>query len=293
MKFASFSSGLFVVVVGVTLTLLHQQTEAIQLPQKSNVVLPEDSRANVVPRGGKVILGKNPEVPRQTTTGGGASVTKMIFNLVKSIVGAGVLGLPAGIAAFGSSGQALIPSFVLILSIGVLSSYGFSLIGRVCAYTEARSYREAWEKSVSTTSGWVPAAACFLVTLGSVLAYSMILSDTIPQLVKAFTGFAITRTQALLSLTSFVLLPLCLMKDLSSLAPFSLLGIAGMTWVTISMTIRFFDGTYSVGGKFYEQLSPQFVPSFEKVGILDMVSNPNIFLLISMLATSFMAHYSA
>lgn len=33
---------------------------------------------------------------------GGATVTQLIFNLVKGIVGAGVLSLPAGIAAWGS-----------------------------------------------------------------------------------------------------------------------------------------------------------------------------------------------
>ena len=269
------------------------QAEAIQAPRNSKIsgLLQRENELGI-PRGGKVILGKKPEEAPKVS-GGSASVPNEIFNLVKSIVGAGVLGLPAGIAAFGTSGEALIPNVALILGIGTLSAYGFSLVGRICAYTDATSYREAWEKSVSSKSGWMPALACFLVTIGSVLAYSMILSDTIPQLLKAFTGIVITRTQALLSLTTFVLLPLCLMKDLSSLGPFSLLGIIGMAWVTLAMTIRFFDGTYAPGGKFYEQLAPEFIPSFEKMGLMDMVTNPNIFLVVSMLATAFMAHYNA
>ena len=65
-----------------------------------------------------------------------------IVNLVKSIVGAGVLSLPAGIASFGNAPSALIPASVLIALIGGLSGYGFSLIGRVCHYTGSTSYRE-------------------------------------------------------------------------------------------------------------------------------------------------------
>jgi amino acid permease len=187
----------------------------------------------------------------------------------------------------------LIPSSLLIFSIGVLSAYGFSLIGRVCSYTGALSYREAWEKSVSPKSGWVPAAACFLATSCSVLAYSMILSDTIPQLAIALTGKVITRTQALLSVTSFALLPLCLMKNLKSLGPFSLVGIIGMFYTTFAMATRWLDGSYSAGGRFFEKLVPQFVPSFASKSIADSVFNPNIFLLISMLSTAFMAHYNA
>lgn len=75
-------------------------------------------------------------------SGGNASITSSIVNLVKSIVGAGVLSLPAGIAAFGNAPSALIPASVLIALIGGLSGYGFSLIGRVCHYTGSTSYRE-------------------------------------------------------------------------------------------------------------------------------------------------------
>ena len=74
--------------------------------------------------------------------GGSASMTASIVNLVKSIVGAGVLSLPAGIASFGNAPSALIPACFLIAFIGGLSGYGFSLIGRVCHYTGSTSYRE-------------------------------------------------------------------------------------------------------------------------------------------------------
>jgi amino acid permease len=221
----------------------------------------------------------------------GASVSNEVFNLVKSIVGAGVLGLPAGIAAFGNAPSALLPALALIISISLVSSYGFSLIGRVCAYTGAVSYRDAWKRSVGDQMSWLPALCCLLVTVCSVVAYSMILSDTLPQLLES-VGQTLTRTQALVSITSCVLLPLCLLKELKSLAPFSLVGISGMIYTTFAMAVRYFGGQYKEGGSLVASMAPQFRAVFGDKGIAAVLS-PNAFILISMLSTASMSHYLA
>ncbi len=222
----------------------------------------------------------------------GASIPNMIFNLVKSIVGAGVLGLPAGVATFGSTNLALVPSIILIGIIGMLSGYCFSLIGRICAYTSSVSYRQAWDRSVSAKSSWIPALACFMVTSCSVLAYSMILSDTIPTLMRAFTPYTgVTRTQALLGVTAVALLPLCLMKSLKALAPFSLVGIIGMVYTSLAMAWRYWDGSYREGGRFFLTLPASLAPKFAVRGssnLMDLLLNPKIFILVSMLSTAYM-----
>jgi Transmembrane amino acid transporter protein len=164
--------------------------------------------------------------PPPTNVGGtGATVSNEVFNLVKGIVGVGVLSLPAGIAAFGSAPSALIPALMLISIIGLLSAYGFALIGKVCAYTGARSYREAWESSVGPSTAWIPAWSATLKTLLACLAYSMVLGDTFTVLLPVSSE---DRNKVLVGVTTFILLPLCWMKDLKSLAPFSLLGVMGM-----------------------------------------------------------------
>ena len=67
-------------------------------------------------------------------SGGTATIQSEVFNLVKAIVGVGVLSLPAGIANFGNSPSVLIPAVSLIAFIGVLSAFGFAVIGTVlCA----------------------------------------------------------------------------------------------------------------------------------------------------------------
>jgi hypothetical protein len=218
--------------------------------------------------------------------GGTATMSNEIFNLVKSIVGAGVLSLPAGIAAFGNAPSAVIPAVTLITAIGAISAYGFSLIGRVCATTQASSYREAWDKTVGTKSSWITAFSSTFSCIAANLAYSMILADTFQNLL-ATIGIQLTREQTLFGVTGLVLVPLCLLKDLSSLAPFSLLGIMGMAYTAIAMAVRFFGGDYREGGRFFKDVVVSSKPLFGNKGAMSVFS-PSSFILISMLSTAYM-----
>lgn len=222
---------------------------------------------------------------------GTSTMTASIFNLVKGIVGAGVLSLPAGIAAFGNAPSAVIPAIALIAVIGGLSGYCFSLIGRVCSLTGATSYREGWEKSVNTEWSWVPAVSVLMKTVCAVLAYSMILADTSTALLETAGVAGATRTKSLLGVTSLILLPLCWLKNLSSLAPFSLLGTLGMLYTAIAMVTRYVQKAYHPTlGRF--TVAPHLMPSFGAVGATG-VFNAQSFILICMLSTAYMAHFNA
>ena len=216
---------------------------------------------------------------------GTASIPAEIFNLIKLIVGAGVLGLPAGIAAFGNHPTALVPALILFCIIGSLAAYGFALIGAVCAATRARSYRQAWRDTVGDASSWLPALACLLVTSCSVLTNSMIQADTIPSIIKAFTGIQVSRTTALLGVTSIVLLPLCLMRQLKSLAPFSLVGIFGMMYTSTVMMYRWMSNSYGKeSSTLLTELAPHLWPKFGSQGWMAIFS-PNAAILVAMLSS--------
>ncbi|KAL7436920.1 hypothetical protein ACHAXM_005508 [Skeletonema potamos] len=149
------------------------------------------------------------------------------------------------------------------------------------------------------------AVTCTFKTCFAVLSYSMILGDTIRALLMT-VGIETTRTLALLGVTGTTLLPLCLLKNLSSLAPFSLVGIAGMFYTTIAMAIRYLGGSYKVGqaavkgskvaavpaGKFLADVAANYQPQFGNLGASAALS-PNVFILICMLSTAYMAHFNA
>eukprot|EP00804_Cyclotella_cryptica_P021984 CCRYP_000912-RD/>CCRYP_000912-RD protein AED:0.42 eAED:0.42 QI:257/0.66/0.75/1/0.66/0.75/4/85/473 len=214
--------------------------------------------------------------------GGEATMSNEMFNMVKAVVGVGVLSLPAGIAAFGNAPSAAIPAAALIATIGSIAAYNFSLIGRLCAITGAASYRGAWEKSVGASTAWIPAVSCVVKTFFAVLAYSMVLGDTFSALFTTL-GMNVSREVSLVGLTLVVLLPLCLLKNLSSLAPFSLAGIAGMLYTAVAMGIRFLDGSYSSPDSgFALDVAESLRPAIGDKGASAVFSS-NAFILICML----------
>ncbi|KAL3925882.1 MAG: hypothetical protein SGILL_000094 [Bacillariaceae sp.] len=103
-------------------------------------------------------------------------------------------------------------------------------------------------------------------------------------------GIAATRTQSLLGVTGFVLLPLCLMKNLASLAPFSLVGIVGMLYTTMAMTIRYFGGAYAPGGQF--AATALAAPVFGNAGAKAALSAKSL-ILTCMLSNAYIAHFNA
>lgn len=62
----------------------------------------------------------------------GVGMVPSTFNLMKNILGAGVLSLPAGVAAFSNSQTALLPALALTATLGLTSGYCFATIGRLC-----------------------------------------------------------------------------------------------------------------------------------------------------------------
>lgn len=172
---------------------------------------------------------------------------------------------------------------------GALSGYTFGLIGRVCQNSKTSSYSDAWDATVGTKLSWLIAFSCFIDCFAGNLSYSMILADTITNLMKS-AGIVVTRTQSLVGVTGLVLGPLCFLKNLSSLAPFSLVGIVGMLYTTLAMGLRYFGKAYAPNGAFY---SSQLVePIFGTAGAAAALS-PRSLILMCMLSNAYIAHFNA
>jgi Transmembrane amino acid transporter protein len=203
---------------------------------------------------------------------GTVDATSQVINLIKTIIGAGVLGIPAGMtasfAATSSSSSVLGRSLSLLIIIGLLAANGFNNIGQICRSTNSFSYAQAWNRTVSETTTILPNVACVMVTFCTLVTYSMVLSDTIPSLLRPIIVHQplemlkralphVTRMNVLLLLSTFILLPLCLLQSLSALAPFSFVGICGMIYTAVIMTVRYLDKSYSTTGRFIATIEPK------------------------------------
>ena len=156
----------------------------------------------------------------------GTSATSMTVNLAKNIVGAGVLALAAGVSTFSSSSAAIVPALAVLLFLAAISGYTFSLIARLGAEVGTESYRATWAKIFGERSALLPAATVTFKTVVGALSYAIIIGDSFSSIAKLCGAPALLcRSNAwIVIMSTFVLLPLCLLRDLSSLAIGSYLG---------------------------------------------------------------------
>eukprot|EP00629_Pelagomonadales_sp_RCC1024_P006173 CAMPEP_0119260074 /NCGR_PEP_ID=MMETSP1329-20130426/633_1 /TAXON_ID=114041 /ORGANISM="Genus nov. species nov., Strain RCC1024" /LENGTH=457 /DNA_ID=CAMNT_0007259489 /DNA_START=45 /DNA_END=1418 /DNA_ORIENTATION=+ len=237
--------------------------------------------------------------PAQAVAAGGAvegsksSVTTSTLNLAKNIVGSGVLALPAGVAACSTARKASLPACGLIAVLGAISAYCFALVGRACEATGTNSYRTAWEASVGEGTGSLITGITSFKTLVGCISYCIIIGDTATALAASTALPALLkRRDVLLPLIGGgFLFPLSMLRDMKALAPASIIGLSGMLYTAGVCVWRALDGSYVVGkGRHALALaaSGSALPSFGAGA-----SAGGALLFVSMLATSYLAHYNA
>lgn len=169
---------------------------------------------------------------------------------------------------------------ILTVLMGAISAVSFSWIAETCAMTRSSTYRQAWSRTVSEESSWIPAVSITLTTFGGCVAFSMAMGDNLTALLL------VDRTTVIWLTTIFVFAPLCWMKNLKNLAPFSLLGVLGIVYTAIAMTVQYFRGSYLDGSPLLEEVALDLRPSFGSEG-WQSVFKPNSIILISMLSTAY------
>ncbi len=241
-----------------------------------------------------------------------AGIGDEISNLLKNIVGSGGLSIPGGIAAFANAPSAIWPSVAVIWIMGVANAYSFSLLGRICAITKSHTYSMAWERTVGRRYGskyqlFVDGVVFGKAILGT-WSFSIIISSTCTPLyrwlLENWAGMfrlgsdnsepeSVSPASVLIIITIFLLLPMCLSQRLASLSVFSAIGTLG-TLVTIStLILRYLDGSYLEGGKFYDDLSMHQRPKFGNDRGGSAFLSFESLTLVSILSTGYIAHYNA
>merc|ERR1719487_1526483 len=102
------------------------------------------------------------------------------------------------------------------------------MIGYLCSKTEAKTFRELMVTSIGDKAGIAMDVILFFHTLFSCVGYITLIGDfTTKSMSGLFPGciFAENRMASILMITVFILFPLSLLRDLSSLKFTSLLGL--------------------------------------------------------------------
>jgi Transmembrane amino acid transporter protein len=197
--------------------------------------------------------------------GGRATIASEVAGMAKNLIGCGCLSLPNGIARCANRATALWDANLWILVLAFIFGYFCYLIAKICHLTGRTTYRGIWEATVGHKGSLAVSVANALKAAMADLAYATILSDTLRSLLLGLVGWQVPRVACLLLVTVLAILPLCLLRDLQVLAPFSLLGTAGVAFTAGAMVWRYLDGSYRPGGKFYDDVTLENQPYFGTV----------------------------
>eukprot|EP00401_Gymnodinium_catenatum_P028151 CAMPEP_0117548734 /NCGR_PEP_ID=MMETSP0784-20121206/47801_1 /TAXON_ID=39447 /ORGANISM="" /LENGTH=447 /DNA_ID=CAMNT_0005345697 /DNA_START=84 /DNA_END=1427 /DNA_ORIENTATION=+ len=190
----------------------------------------------------------------------------IIVNLLADLAPAGILPLSYGMKFTG-----YVPSLIMLAAFASAAAYMMYLVGRTIETTSQKSYDRMWAQVVGPSTAWVPVFVVF-----SCLAYACMFGDL-------FAGCVpLSRTGCILS-AALPLWPLCMLKDLSLLAPTSFGALIAVVYTIIAMGVRYFDGSYlekNLGGGGADE------------GSHLMTMGPASLQLVNGLAIAFLCHYN-
>eukprot|EP01006_Ploeotia_vitrea_P013621 TRINITY_DN35573_c0_g1_i1.p1 TRINITY_DN35573_c0_g1~~TRINITY_DN35573_c0_g1_i1.p1 ORF type:complete len:609 (-),score=51.78 TRINITY_DN35573_c0_g1_i1:79-1905(-) len=174
---------------------------------------------------------------------GGHSIFAGIFNFVNSIVGAGIIGL-----AFSFNEAGLWLGLILLLVCGALTDYSVGLIVRVGNYVNQHTYEGVCFFLMGKIGFYVVALSMFIFAFGAMIAYFVIIGDTIPVILDSYLNptshprewvqYTLGNRQIMIVVCAFTIcLPLASFKDIGKLSKTSFISIAAVLVICLFVAI--------------------------------------------------------
>jgi hypothetical protein len=226
------------------------------------------------------------------------------INLIKNCVGSAMFSVPFRVNSV-STDPSSFPSIVLLVSgLALWAAHNFYILGETCRLTGSKTYAEAWSKSISPKTQWIPQLALTTAQIVGCLANMIVLTDVLKLVLKVLGVSSIfydNRVFVVSLLTSVILFPICNVKALSGLKSVSFIGIVGQVIATICLLMRLLDGSYRVGGQYFQsanigELAKNYLEKGVAASPASAVGLASVgsqwFILASLLSYCFVAHYN-
>jgi len=203
----------------------------------------------------------------------GSSLGGAIFNFTNCIVGAGAIGLGGAIAMSGG-----LISIVLIVFFAIITKFSLDL---VIELSDGKTYEELGKQAYGNV-GWVAVLVSkMLYAFGCLVAYIVVVKDNFASALKHlifgsslsnhFLAVMLGKEDIMtLLLSSIIILPLCLLRDMSPLSNLSAVSILS-TGLIVSIVFYLFvanpnDDVRENGGTLYEKWFEVRSGIFESLG---------------------------
>eukprot|EP00928_Gymnodinium_smaydae_P096332 TRINITY_DN8486_c0_g1_i4.p1 TRINITY_DN8486_c0_g1~~TRINITY_DN8486_c0_g1_i4.p1 ORF type:complete len:773 (-),score=107.12 TRINITY_DN8486_c0_g1_i4:102-2420(-) len=209
-----------------------------------------------------------------------------ICNLFVDLCPAGLLPLPYCLIDTG-----FVPATLIAWLFAGAATWMMYLVGRSMELTGRRTFAGMWAEIVGHSTQWIPLLVLILVAFGCSLGYFCMFADLMSALVPlgAIPSWTSSRVMALLVATP-VLIPLCMLKDLSALSYISAPAASATLFAVGVIVVRSVDGSYAPGGVFHHESITQ--PAHQDYQALFRLT-PKSLQFVNVLALGFLCHYNA
>lgn len=208
-----------------------------------------------------------------------SSLFGAVSNFVNSIVGAGIIGLPHALDSAG-----LGAGLLLLFAIAGLTVYSIQLIVKLGVSVGKSDYETLCDHAFGPGGYVVITVAMLLFAFGAMSAYLVILADTASAVIAHWSGLMyvpMTLRRSVLAVSALCgVLPLSLVKNMSSLARASAASLAAVLWIVAIVVIRSIFGAPDAR-----------VPSGSDANV-PFVS-PYIFPAIGVISCAFVCHHNS
>jgi amino acid permease len=163
-----------------------------------------------------------------------------VFTQVTSLVTSGVLPFAAATIHVGWTW-----AFIIFITVVSGCAYTMWCLGRVVEITGKVTFRDQWALLISESTAWFPLLVIVVTLFGSCLCMCCLAAELFA------SSLQVEPNTALVAFAVFPVLPLVMLKSLAALAYTSIAACLVMVYVIIFMGVRYFDGTYHLGGIYY------------------------------------------
>ncbi|XP_042478196.1 amino acid transporter AVT6C-like [Macadamia integrifolia] len=161
---------------------------------------------------------------KRSATGGGASVPGAVFNVSTSIIGAGIMSIPATLKVLG-----IVPAFVLIVIVAFLCNFSVDFLLTFTNAGNSTTYAGVMGEAFGRVGSVALQICVMITTVGSLIIYLIIIGDVLSGtqcegsihlgILQEWFGIQWwnTRALALFFTVLFVMFPLALLRHVESL----------------------------------------------------------------------------
>ncbi|XP_073161762.1 putative sodium-coupled neutral amino acid transporter 11 isoform X2 [Lepidochelys kempii] len=177
-------------------------------------------------------------VCKPRTKGGNSDLPSAGFNVINSIIGSGIIGLPY------SMKQAGFPLGILLLvGVAYITDYSIILLIKGGNLSSTNSYQELVNKSYGFIGYLILSTLQFLYPFIAMISYNIIAGDTLTKVFQTIPGVGpdnlLTYRQVIiLCITIIFTLPMSLYRDIAKLAKVSFISLILTTVILVIVMIR-------------------------------------------------------